>query len=110
MDPSAWLGAPKFHDGGMFAADEFPAVLRAGEPVFPNVGAAAAFGGGRTTVNVHNYAGADVKTKTTEDEKGGMTLDVMVDKLVASKIDTRGTASNSSIRSKFGVSERLKMR
>jgi hypothetical protein len=93
----------------MFSAGEYPAVLKKGEPVFPNVEAAAAFGGPKTVVNVHNYANADVKTKSTETGQG-MTLDIMVDKLVASQIDTRGTASNTAIRGKFGVSERLRMR
>jgi Prophage tail length tape measure protein len=105
-----WVDAVRLHNGNMFGADEYPAVLRKGEPVFPNAAAAAGFGGAKTVVNVHNYANADVKTKTTEDEKGGMTLDVMVDKLVASQIDTRGSASNSAIRGKFGVSERLRLR
>jgi len=97
------------HGGNMFAADEYPAVLRQGEPVFPSMAAAQATLGGKTIVNVHNYAGADVKTESKK-EKSGTTLDVIVDRMVANSLDTRGSASNNALRGKFNVSERMKMR
>jgi hypothetical protein len=65
--------------------------------------------GGNAFVNVHNYSGAKVTTQQTKDNKG-MTIDVMVDRLVATQIDQRGTASNNAIRSKFAVTERLRPR
>jgi hypothetical protein len=104
-----WADAVRLHGGNMFAADEYPAVLRQGEPVFPSMAAAQATLGGKTIVNVHNYAGADVKTESKK-EKSGTTLDVIVDRMVANSLDTRGSASNNALRGKFNVSERMKMR
>lgn len=103
--------APRLHNGNIkkFGADEYPAVLRRGEPVFPSMAAAQATMGGNAFVNVHNYSGAKVTTQQTKDNKG-MTIDVMVDRLVATQIDQRGTASNNAIRSKFTVTERLRPR
>ena len=107
----AWMNAPRLHNGNAekFKADEYPAVLRRGEPVFPSMAAAQAAMGGNAFVNVHNYSGAKVTTQQTKDNKG-MTIDVMVDRLVATQIDQRGTASNNAIRSKFAVTERLRPR
>jgi hypothetical protein len=93
----------------MFAADEYPAVLRQGEPVFPSMAAAQATLGGKTTVNVHNYVGAQVKTEEKRD-KSGMTLEVIIDRMQANNMDQRGTATNNAMRSKFGLQERMKMR
>jgi len=103
--------APRLHNGNIkkFGADEYPAVLRRGEPVFPSMASAQAMMGGNAFVNVHNYSGAKVTTQQTKDNKG-MTIDVMVDRLVATQIDQRGTASNNAIRSKFAVTERLRPR
>ena len=104
-----WGSAPRLHGGNMFAADEYPAVLRQGEPVFPSMAAAQATLGGKTTVNVHNYVGAQVKTEEKRD-KSGMTLEVIIDRMQANNMDQRGTATNNAMRSKFGLQERMKMR
>jgi hypothetical protein len=106
---SPWLSAPRLHGGNMFSAGEYPAVLKQGEAVFPSVAAAKASLGGNTIVNVHNYAGASIKTRATED-KEGVTLDVIVDRMNAANIDLRGTASNNAIRGKFNVNDRMKQR
>jgi len=50
-----------------------------------------------------------VKTESKK-EKSGTTLDVIVDRMVANSLDTRGSASNNALRGKFNVSERMKMR
>jgi hypothetical protein len=54
VHPAYFDDAPRYHGGGLagLAPDEVPAILRRGEPVFPSVAAAAAFGGGSTTVNL----------------------------------------------------------
>lgn len=49
VDASVFAGAPRLHGG--LAPDEFAAVLQRGEEVIPKGGS----GGGRTTINIHNY-------------------------------------------------------
>jgi hypothetical protein len=104
-----WRNAPRLHGGNMFAADEYPAVLKQGEPVFPSMAAAQATLGGKMFVNVHNYAGANVKTKQKE-HSDGVTMDLIIDRMQASNIDQRGSATNNAMRGKFGLQERMKMR
>ena len=104
-----WMNAPRLHNGNMFAADEYPAVLRQGEPVFPSMAAARDTMGGKTQINIHNYVGADVKTEEKKD-KGHLTLEVVIDRMQASNMDQRGTATNNAMRNKFGLQERMKMR
>jgi len=108
MEP--WVDAIRLHNGNMFGAGENPAFLKKGQPVFPSVAAAEAFGGGsKTMININNFAGVKVRTEEKE-TPAGMTLDIMLDRMVASQIDTRGSASNNAIRSKSGVNERLRAR
>jgi hypothetical protein len=58
---------------------------------------------------VHNYAGANVKTKQKE-HSDGVTMDLIIDRMQASNIDQRGSATNNAMRGKFGLQERMKMR
>ncbi len=107
MEP--WADAVRLHKGNMFGAGEYPAVLKKGEPVFPNVEAAAKFGGSKMLVNVNNFAGVKVRTEEKQTSEG-ITLEVMLDRMVASAMDTRGSAANNTLRNKFGINERLRAR
>jgi Phage tail lysozyme/Prophage tail length tape measure protein len=112
-----WVNAPRLHGGNvfgnlmsnLFAAGEYPAVLRKGEPVFPSMAAAQATLGGKTFVNVHNYSGSEVRTSAKE-HREGTSLDIIVDRMVADNISDRGTASNNVMRGKYGMQERLRVR
>lgn len=67
-------------------------------------------GGSGVTVNVINNAGAAVQTKERQEADGSISIDVLVDRLVANKLSTRGTAANSTLRGEFGAQKVLKRR
>ncbi|MGB3900449.1 MAG: hypothetical protein WA973_18080 [Mesorhizobium sp.] len=61
-------------------------------------------------INVINNAGASVQTQERQEPDGSMTLDVIVDRVVADKLNTRGTATNNTLRQGFGAQQALKRR
>jgi uncharacterized protein (TIGR02594 family) len=61
-------------------------------------------------LNVINNAGASVQTQERQEPDGSMTLDVIVDRVVAEKLNTRGTATNNTLRQGFGAQQALKRR
>jgi phage-related minor tail protein len=64
-----------------------------------NLGVEAA--GAGVTVNIHNYAGAQIRTETRRDPGGGLTVDVMVDALeqqLAQRLVRPGTPLNGALR------------
>ena len=61
-------------------------------------------------INVINNAGTSVQTQERQEPDGSMTLDVIVDRVVADKLNTRGTATNNTLRQGFGAQQMLKRR
>jgi hypothetical protein len=107
-------GLPRYHSGtpgAGLAPDEVPAILRRGEPVFRSMDHARdVVGGSKVLVNVINNAGAQVQTQERHNADGSVGLDVIVDRLVAEKMQQRGTASNNALRRGFGNKQTLKTR
>lgn len=67
-------------------------------------------GGSGVTVNVINNAGAAVQTQERREADGSISIDVLVDRVVAEKLSRRGTAANSILRGEFGAQKVLKGR
>jgi hypothetical protein len=63
IDPAMFLGAPRFHNG-LFATNEFPAILEAGETVIPKGANYAAVP--NVTINMENNSSKDLKMETTD--------------------------------------------
>jgi hypothetical protein len=91
--------APRFAEG--LAANEYPAVLHAGETVTPS--SMRPRGGGQAivintppssppivTVNISNNSNAQVQANSQE-TNNGVRLDIMIDELVASKMNDGGS-------------------
>jgi hypothetical protein len=81
-----WSRAPRLHAG--LQADEYPAVLQAGERVIPRGGESAS---PKVTVTVNNYGSAQVETNTSSDGNGGIKIDIELDRLVAAKMRDGGS-------------------
>lgn len=110
VGPGAFMNAPRYHNGGI-AGDEVPAILRRGEPVFKSMDhARQTVGGARVNVTVINNAGVRVQTQEREGANGGVDMDVIIDRVVAEKLGDRGTASNNTLRKRFGAQPALKRR
>lgn len=109
---AAFSGAPKFHSGGgMFAPDEYPAILQKGEIVIPK--SLAQGTGGRSggysssaqpqvTVNIQNNTGAEVSQRTRTDNMGNKSIEVMIGDAVAKQTAKPGTSMNRVVRSATG--------
>jgi hypothetical protein len=100
MSATIFRHAPRFADG--LAADEYPAVLHAGETVTPSSMRSRSSGqpivintpaspAPQVVVNVMNNANAQVSTSTQEDNGGGVKLDIIIDQLVSSKMRDGGS-------------------
>ena len=63
-------------------------------------------GGANVSVNIINKAGADVRSETRPDGS----IDVIVDRMMAQKLGTRGTDTNNALRQGFGARQRLASR
>ncbi|MCA0278445.1 MAG: phage tail length tape measure family protein [Proteobacteria bacterium] len=109
VDPRVFAGAPRYHNGGI-AGDEVPAILRRGEPVFKSFEHARQVVGGGVNINISNNAGVEIQAKHRKNDDGTTTVDVVIDRMVADKLATRGTAANNTIRGQFGASQALKRR
>jgi hypothetical protein len=107
VHPSVFAGAPHFAAGGI-VGDEVPIIAHKGETVVPKGGRMAPQSG--MTVNIHNYAGVQVETKQSKGVKGQMELDVLIDRVVSEKMQTRGTAANNAMRKHFANRSVLKTR
>jgi hypothetical protein len=62
--------------------------------------------GSAPVINIINNAGAEVTTQS-RDNNGGIELDVMIDRAVASKLGQFGSSSNKVMRQNFTTSQRL---
>lgn len=112
---SVFSGAPRFHSGGGFGADEYPAVLLRGERVL-NRDETRAYNAGQASVgmpsvsvntappnvsvNIINQTGQQVQaqTETRQDANGGLNLDVILQ-----QVDKGMAGLAKSGKSQFGA-------
>jgi len=69
-----------------------------------------ASGGSGVQVVINNNAGADVSTKQSRSSSGTMQIDVMIDKVAASKFATPGSEMNRTAKGIFGLQQGLTRR
>lgn len=95
ISPLAFLGAPRYHTGGIagLRPDEVPAILQKGERVLP-LGAAAGAGGGNVRVTVENK-GTPIEA---QDAQVSFDLDGMVVNIVTRDAQRGGPISNTLAR------------
>lgn len=87
VNPAVFIGAPKFHSGGL-VGDEVPIIAKRGETIFTK-GQMQALGGelNRKTpvnvnVNVHNNAsGTKAYATSSQDNDGNVSIDVIVEQI-----------------------------
>ena len=87
VNPAVFVGAPKFHSGGL-VGDEVPIIAKRGETIFTK-GQMQALGGelNRKTsvsvnVNVHNNAsGTKAYATSNQDNDGNVSIDVIIDQI-----------------------------
>ena len=87
VNPAVFVGAPKFHSGGL-VGDEVPIIAKRGETIFTK-GQMQALGGelNRKTpvnvnVNVHNNAsGTKAYATSSQDNDGNVSIDVIVEQI-----------------------------
>lgn len=87
VNPAVFIGAPKFHSGGL-VGDEVPIIAKRGETIFTK-GQMQALGGelNRKTpvnvnVNVHNNAsGTKAYATSNQDNDGNVSIDVIVEQI-----------------------------
>ena len=87
VDPALFANAPRFHGGGV-VGNEVPIIAQRGEVVF-TPGQMAALGGAmnnrphvNVAVNIENHAAkTEVRTETTRDSNGNMSLNVIIDEV-----------------------------
>lgn len=94
---------------GWFTPSSTPAGYSIPSSVTPAASQAAssvAAGPAKSVVNVYNNAGADVSAQSRE-TPSGVELDIMIDRAVASKLGTFGSATNKTMRQNFTTSQRL---
>lgn len=113
----AFEGAPRFHSGGgWFAQDEYPAILQRGERVLNRDETAAyhagmAAGGNRGNssgrepavyVTINNTTGEPVSTQRSRDGNGNTNIEVLVGNVVAKRLASPGTELNRAVRATTG--------
>lgn len=87
VNPAVFIGAPKFHSGGL-VGDEVPIIAKRGETIFTK-GQMQALGGelNRKTpvnvnVNVHNNAsGTKAYATSSQDNDGNVSIDVIIEQI-----------------------------
>lgn len=105
VHPAYFDVAPRYHSGGIvgLAPDEVPAILQRGERVIPR--GQSASGGVMLNVNVINQTGVPVKTETSQDANGDMTITL---KKMVEQIGVESIASGDmgrAITTKYGVKQ-----
>jgi hypothetical protein len=103
--PRRWVSASMFDHAPRFqaglAANEYPAILHAGETVTPVSGQQRSSGNviinspaqapPNVTVNVTNNSNAQVSTNNSQDGSGGVKIDIIIDEMVAAKMRDGGS-------------------
>lgn len=111
LPSSVFSGAPKFHSGGgMFAPDEYPAILQKGEIVIPKSlvqgsgrsGGYSSSAAPQVNVNIQNNTGAAVSQRTRTDNMGNKSIEVMIGDAVAKQTAKPGTSMNRVVRQATG--------
>ena len=87
--------APRLHSG--LKADEYPAILQAGERVIPRGGS-----DDKVNVQINNYTGEKTKVKEDRNPYGGRDITVIIGEALSQDISNGGTL-HQSIRRTFGV-------
>jgi hypothetical protein len=105
VHPAYFDNAPRYHGGGIagLAPDEVPAILQRGERITPR--GESAGGGVSLNVNVINQTGVPVKTETSQDVNGDMTITL---KKMVEQIGVESIASGDmgrAITTKYGVKQ-----
>ncbi len=105
IHPAYFDNAPRYHGGGIagLAPDEVPAILQRGERITPR--GQSAGGGVSLNVNVINQTGVPVKTETSQDANGDMTITL---KKMVEQIGVESIASGDmgrAITTKYGVKQ-----
>lgn len=112
----AFAGAPRFHSGGWFARDEYPAILQRGERVLSRdetraYHAGMQAGGYRGSssgkepavyVVINNTTGEQVSQQRSRDGNGNTRIDVLVGNVAARQAITPGSNLNRAIRGTTG--------
>ena len=96
VDPSMFIGAPRFHKGLM--PDEFPAILQRGEMVIPKNGFSNSPSAKQdVTVNIRNESGEQLKVSkaTTSGDMSQMVIDIVVDGIARNRSGLRTMLSAS---------------
>lgn len=118
VSPALFAGAPRFHNG--LASDEYPAILQKGEDVISrrqkaqlrNMSSVSGAPSVSMPVTIINSASESVQATARQvtTAQGGPSLEIMIDKIVAQKLATPGSATGKALRSNFGVSRVLTQR
>ena len=131
---SAYAYAPRFHSGGGFGQEEYPAVLLRGERVLNRdetrgYNAAMALARGNTFrdsfvspsgygssnqqasqpqvyLNINNSTGEQVSQQVKTDNNGNIRADIWVGNTAAKQMAKPGTAANQTLRSGLGIKQR----
>lgn len=106
----AFVGAPRFHNGGgYFAPDEYPAILQRGERVL-NRDETRAYHAGmasgrepKVNVVINNTTGEPVSTQRSRDGNGNTNIEVLVGNVAAKRLATPGTELNRAVRATSGA-------
>lgn len=121
VSPDVFAGAPRYHNG--LQSGERAAILQDGEDVISiaqkarlrSMSTRAMGGDGASItmpVTIINNAGESVQASARQatTAQGGPSLEIMIDKLLAQKLATPGSATGKALRTNFGVSRQLTKR
>lgn len=98
---SLFAGAPRFHNGGMLAADEVPIIAQTGERIL-NREETKEYNAGRgvsvpVNVVVNNNSNSNVNVEQKQNNQGGMDIEVMIGDAAAKQIAKKGTLANKAV-------------
>lgn len=98
---SLFAAAPRFHNGGMIAADEVPIIAQTGERVLSRE-ETKAYNAGRgvsvpVNVVVNNNSNSNVDVKQSSNNQGGMDIEVVIGDIAAKQIAKKGTLANKAV-------------
>lgn len=96
---SLFIGAPRYHTGGMIGADEVPIIAQKGERVLNREETKAYNSGQGVNVNVvvNNNSNEDVSVKEKQNQ-GGTDIEILIGDITAKQAATKGSALNNSIK------------
>ena len=111
VSPSVFIGAPKFHTGGI-VGDEVPIIAKRGEAVF-TPGQMKMLGGAlgssdkvNVRVNVHNHASnATARADVRRDGSGGLDLNIIIEEIenTMTRNVSRGEGMAPTLERRYGL-------